>query len=146
MKATPQATKKFPDVLSLVLGATLTAVVLIAVYFVLPAKRTEDPVDPNTSSPPPSSESSSSSNLNSESADSTPDSTTIRKFSDLLDKHSSRFLRFSTLYELANRLDEDRLVFLIDEIVDFELDATTQNWRTDALLILMSKLVHFNVE
>ncbi|MYD46436.1 MAG: hypothetical protein F4W92_08800 [Gammaproteobacteria bacterium] len=112
----------------------------------MPGKKSENPLDPNASSPLPSSESSSDSDLNSKSAKSTPDSTTIRTFSDLLDKHPSRFLRLSTLYELANRLDEDRLVFLIDEIVDFEFDATTQNWRTDALLILMSKLVHFNEE
>ena len=144
MNTSNHRVKKFPDVLSLVVGATITAAVLLTIYFVTPGKNSDNPLDPNTSSPPPSSESSSSSNLNSESAESTPDSTTIRRFSDLLEKHSSRFLRFSTLYELANQLDENRLVFLIDEIVDFEFDATTQNWRTDALVILMSKLVHFN--
>ena len=146
MNVSSSPTKKFPDVLSLGLGATLTAAVLLTIYFVLPGENSENPLDPNSSSPLPSSESSSDSNLSSESAESTPNSTTIRTFSDLLDKHPSRFLRFSTLYELANRLNEDRLVFLIDEIVDFEFDATTQNWRTDALLILMSKLVHFNEE
>lgn len=146
MNVSSSPTKKFPDVLSLGLGATLTAAVLLTIYFVLPGENSENPLDPNSSSPLPSSESSSDSNLSSESAESTLNSTTIRTFSDLLDKHSSRFLRFSTLYELANQLDEDRLVFLIDEIVDFEFDATTQNWRTDALLILMSKLVHFNEE
>ena len=144
MNVSSSPTKKFPDVLSLGLGAILTAAILLTIYFVLPGKNSDSPLDPNASSPLPSSESASDSDLNNKSAKSTPDSTTIRTLSDLLDKHPSRFLRFSTLYELANRLDEDRLVFLIDEIVDFEFDATTQNWRTDALVILMSKLVHFN--
>ncbi len=146
MKDSIHPAKKFLDVRSLILGATVTAVVLLVVYFVLQGKHSENSSDPNTTSSLPSLESAGNTDPNSESVDETHASTTIRKFSDLLEKHSSRFLRFSTLYELANRLDEDRLVFLIDEIVDFEFDATTQNWRTDALLILLSKLVHFNEE
>lgn len=144
MNVSNHPTKKFPDTLSIVLGASLTAVVLLTVYFVFPGKNSENLSDPSITSPLPSPESVGNFDPNHESVNQTYALTTIRKFSDLLEKHSSRFLRFSTLYELANRLDEDRLVFLIDEIVDFEFDAMTQNWRTDALVILMSKLVHFN--
>ena len=146
MNDSNQPVKKFPDVLSIVTGATLTAVVLTAVYFVLPAKRTESPVDSNTSSRLTSPNSTISSNPNSEPDDEPKDSTTIRTFSDLLDKHSSRFLRFSSLYELANRIDKDRLVFLIDEIVNFEYDASNQRWRNDALSILLSKLIYSDEE
>ncbi|MCY3541917.1 MAG: hypothetical protein OXH31_08450 [Gammaproteobacteria bacterium] len=146
MKASNHPVKKFPDVLSFVLGASITAVVLLSVYFVLPAKKSESPLDPNSSSPPPSQDSLIQSNPNGESVEEKQGATTIRTLADLLDEHSSRFLRFATLYQLANQLDEDRLVFLIDEIVDFDYDATNQKWRTDALSILISKLVHSDEE
>ncbi|MYC26020.1 MAG: hypothetical protein F4X56_08910 [Gammaproteobacteria bacterium] len=146
MNASNHPVKKFPDALSLVLGATITAVVLLSVYFVLPAKKSESPLDPNSSSPPPSQDSLIQSNPNGESVEEKQGATTIRTLADLLDEHSSRFLRFATLYQLANQLDEDRLVFLIDEIVDFDYDATNQKWRTDALSILISKLVHSDEE
>ena len=146
MNVTNPQTKKFPDVLSLILGATLTAVVLVTVYFVLPEKKSENPTDISTNNQLSTPDSSINSNLKNESVNVPLDGVAVQTFSDILKTHSSRFRRFSALYELANRLNEDGLVNLIVEIKDFEYDATNKRWRSDALLILISKLVHTDAD
>lgn len=70
----------------------------------------------------------------------------ISTFSDLMTDYPSRYQRFSALYELTDRSDEDDLVDLIHEVETFEYDDTNQQWRADALLVLLSKLIHTNTD
>lgn len=146
MNANNHEAKKFPDVLSFAFGAILATVVLVAVYFVFPIKKFDESSDGNTTTQTPRPDSSTNSNLSNKSEKQSQDSIDIRYVSDLLTNSSSKFDRYSALFELANSLNKDALLKLIDDIKDFEIDATNERWRSDVLFVLCSRLIHIDVD
>ena len=128
------------------LRATLIAVVLLISGLVLPEQMSANLSGLNATNLTPSSGPSNNSNLKNETVNLPIELKNIQTFSDLLTNYSSRFHRFATLYELANRLDKDGLINLIDEINGFEYDATNQSWKSDSLLVVISKLLHTDVD
>ena len=146
MYANNRPTEQFSDMLSLNLRATLIAVIILISTLVLPDQISEISSGLAATSQTLSSAASNNSNLQSETSSLPIDLKKVQTFSELLTHYSSRFHRFSALYELTNRLDEDDLVTLIDEIKDFEYDATNQTWKSDSLLVVISKLVHVDAD
>ena len=138
------SSRNFPDLMSLLLGAVLTAVALITVYFVVPngTVGTNSPANvTGTVSSPYSARETSSTHADRSQPKSTP---SAESFSGTLNNYSSDFQRGVALYDLANRSTEDSLVNLIDEVRNFEYDASNQDWKNQALSILVAKLVHVN--
>ena len=146
MNAINRPTKPFPYVLSLNLRATLIAMILLIHSLALSDQNSEISLDLAATVETQSSATSNNSDLNSETANLPVSLNTVQTFSELLTRFSSRFHRFFALYELTNRLDEDGLVNLIDEIKTYEYDATNQSWKSDSLLVVISKLVHINAD
>ena len=146
MNTTRHTTKKIPSFLKLNLRATLTAVVILTGCLALPEQIFEISSGLTSTNQMPSIAASSNSNLNRETVSLSRDLKNIQSFSDILTNYRSRFHRFSALYELANQLDEDGLVNVIDEIKGYEYDASNQSWKSDSLLVVISKLVHIDAD
>jgi len=151
-----KSTNSFLEFRSLLFGVGIATVVLLIVYLVIPV-REETP--PTVSPTPEVAESTEvvdfdESTLDEENeASGTPASSTsvpgidmskVSTFEDILTNFSSSFERFSAIYQLAGRSNENQLVTLLNEVNDFQFDITNEYWKTDTLSILLRRLVAVN--
>ena len=141
MKTNRSSKPSFPDALSLVIGAVLATVVLVAVYFVLPLNKADNQQDVVTPDGVVKSTTATAS-----SDYSVENLGELEKLADIMEVNTTSFNRYLALYHLSGRADEARLLELFSEAVEMANDEEIESWGQQFMRVVLRRLVMVNVD
>ena len=134
------------DIVIFLLGAGLTTVVLLVLYFVLPLGKT-DSTGVSDDDTPTVAETSEDSPPSPKHSDQTTRIYDENSVADILTNYSGTFDRFAALYSLISQSDEQKLVDLFNESKTYEYSELDESWlQRDIQQTILSRLVHLNEE
>ena len=134
------------DIVVFLLGAGLTTVVLLVLYFVLPLGKTDSTVVSDDDTPTVA-ETSADSPPSPRQSDQTSKVYDEDSVADILTNYSGTFDRFAALYSLISQSDEQELVDLFNESKAYEYSELDESWlQRDIQQTILSRLVHLNEE
>lgn len=144
MNTNATSNQSLRDIIVFLLGAGLTTVVLLVLYFAVPLGKTDTKVvsDDDTPTIAESEEVSTPSPSQDSHITSLYD---VDSLADILTNYSGSFDRFAALYSLISQSDEQMLVDLFNESITYEYSELDESWLQNGIRrTILSRLVHVN--